>query len=91
MRRRKWIMTALVFMVTVALVGIGSAADAGGQPQKKCPVMGGSINKDIYLDYKGKRVYFCCPACPKEFEKDPEKYIKKLEAEGVTLEKAPSP
>jgi len=57
--------------------------------QVKCPVMGGKINKDLHADYKGKRVYFCCPACFEKFDKDPEKYIKKLQDEGVTLEKAP--
>lgn len=57
--------------------------------QVTCPVMGGKINKDLYADYKGKRVYFCCPACIEPFNKDPEKYIKKLQDEVVTLEKAP--
>jgi|WetSurMetagenome_2_1015567.scaffolds.fasta_scaffold00110_1 YHS domain-containing protein len=47
-------------------------------PQTTCPVMGEPINKDIYVDYKGKRVYFCCNMCPETFKKDPEKYLKKL-------------
>jgi YHS domain-containing protein len=47
--------------------------------QEKCPVLGGKIDKNVYTDYKGRRVYFCCPACIKSFEKDPEKYLKKLE------------
>jgi YHS domain-containing protein len=46
-------------------------------------------NKEVYTDYEGKRVYFCCPGCLPEFKKDPAKYIKKLEDAGVTLEKAP--
>jgi len=46
--------------------------------QTTCPVMGGAINKDIFTEYKGKKVYFCCPACKGEFEKDPEKYVSKL-------------
>ncbi|MDO8301747.1 MAG: YHS domain-containing protein [Sedimentisphaerales bacterium] len=46
--------------------------------QKICPVMGGEINKDVYVEYKGKKVYFCCPSCKGEFEKNPEKYISKL-------------
>ena len=54
--------------------------------QRKCPVMGGAINKDIYADYEGKRVYFCCEACISTFKSDPAKYVKKLEGEGVTLE-----
>ena len=33
--------------------------------QTTCPVMGGAINKDVYADYEGKRVYFCCPGCDK--------------------------
>lgn len=46
--------------------------------QTICPVMGNPINKDIYVEYQGKKVYFCCPACKPEFEKDPAKYIAKL-------------
>lgn len=59
--------------------------------QALCPVMGGEINKDLYADHNGKRVYFCCPGCIPEFKKDPEKYLKKLQAEGVGPEKAPAP
>jgi len=47
--------------------------------QKLCPVMGQPIDENIYVDYKGRRVYFCCQACVKAFNKEPEKYIKKLD------------
>jgi YHS domain-containing protein len=40
--------------------------------------MGNPIDKDVFVEYKGKKVYFCCPSCKGEFEKDPEKYISKL-------------
>ena len=56
-------------------------------PQKTCPVMGNPIDKSIYVDYKGERVYFCRNGCPAQFEKDPEKYLKKLEAMGEKPEK----
>jgi len=46
--------------------------------QKICPVMGGAVNKDIFTEYKGKKVYFCCPSCKGLFEKEPEKYVSKL-------------
>jgi YHS domain-containing protein len=46
--------------------------------QTICPVMGGPINKDIFVEYKGKKVYFCCAQCKGEFEKEPEKYLSKL-------------
>ena len=57
--------------------------------QTVCPVMGGKINKAIFADYKGKRVYFCCGACPAVFKKDPAKYVKALEDKGVVLDKTP--
>jgi len=55
-------------------------------PQSTCPVMGGEINKSVYSDYKGKRVYFCCGGCTETFNKNPEKYIKKLGAMGQGVE-----
>jgi Cu(I)/Ag(I) efflux system membrane fusion protein len=51
--------------------------DTAGE-QKTCPVMGLAINKDIFTVYKGKKVYFCCPGCKPEFEKNPQKYLAKL-------------
>ena len=30
-------------------------------------------------EYKGKTYYFCAPGCKKEFDDNPEKYIKKSE------------
>jgi len=58
-------------------------------PQTKCPVMGGDINRDVFIDHQGKRVYFCCPNCVEKFKADPDKYLKKLEDEGVDLESTP--
>jgi len=55
--------------------------------QTNCPVMGGKIVKDHYADYKGQRVYFCCPSCDATFKQDPEKYIAQLKEKGVTLAK----
>ena len=46
--------------------------------QTTCPVMGGAINKSLYTEYKGKKVYFCCAGCKEKFEKEPEKYLSKL-------------
>ena len=46
--------------------------------QTICPVMAGAINKDIFTEYKGKKVYFCCAGCKEKFEKEPEKYLGKL-------------
>lgn len=74
---------APLMMTTSCKVGSGPAVSQG-----TCPVMGEIItNKNHYVDYKGKRIYFCCAGCPDEFKKDPEKYMKKLDPS--TLETAP--
>ena len=33
--------------------------------QMTCPVEGGKIDKSVYVDYQGKRVYFCCSTTAK--------------------------
>jgi YHS domain-containing protein len=43
--------------------------------QTTCPIMGGAINKNVFIEYKGN---FCCPGCEDQFEKEPEKYVAKL-------------
>jgi YHS domain-containing protein len=53
-------------------------ASAAAVEQTTCPVMGGPIDKNIFVVYQGKKVYFCCSGCPAEFQKDPAKYISKL-------------
>ena len=47
--------------------------------QEKCPVMGLPINEDVCVDYKGRRIYFCCDGCDDKFMKNPEKYLAKLD------------
>lgn len=47
--------------------------------QKYCPVMDGmEIDRSLYADHDGKRVYFCCAGCVSAFENDPERYMEKL-------------
>jgi len=68
-----------------------ASGGAAAKAQTLCPVMGNPIDKSIFADYDGKRIYFCCPACPPVFKKDPEKYMSKLKAEGIQLESSPQP
>jgi YHS domain-containing protein len=83
--------------VVLAGLGVAMAQEVQANPavvqapaivkQTTCPVMEGNpINPEIYADANGKRVYFCCHACQAEFKANPEKYIEKLEKQGVTLD-----
>jgi len=55
-----------------------AAATAAVAEQTLCPVMGGPVNKEVFVEYQGKKVYFCCEQCKGEFEKEPQKYLSKL-------------
>ena len=76
-------------LVVFAFLFAGSGLALAKETKKadRCVVMGGKINKDVYVDYEGQRVYFCCAACIDEFNKDPEKYLKKMKEAGVKPEK----
>jgi YHS domain-containing protein len=54
-------------------------AVAAAIEQTTCPIMEGNpINKALFVEYKGKKVYFCCPGCEDKFNAEPEKYVAKL-------------
>jgi len=59
-----------------------SVFDKAQKPGTKatCPVLGNefTIDKNTqHSEYKGKYVYFCCPGCKPDFDRNPEKYLKK--------------
>jgi len=67
--------------------GQPSAENRPPKPQTLCPIMGGAINKEEFVDYKGMRIYFCCGGCDATFMEDPETYIARMRAKGVEPEK----
>jgi YHS domain-containing protein len=83
--KKLFLALGLIFIVSLLITPGSSLA----KDQTTCPVMGGLINKNIYADYQGNRVYFCCPPCLKEFKKNPEKCVKKMQEQGITLAKSP--
>lgn len=54
---------------------------------KHCPTDGeklGSMGNPISVVYKGELVELCCAGCPKEFAKDPDKYLAVAKADTVS-------
>ena len=47
--------------------------------QKTCPVSGESIDKSKFIDYEGRRIYFCCNKCIGDFKKDPGKFLSQMD------------
>lgn len=70
----------LTAQITLAAGEHGShEPEAVTTPQTLCPVMEGNpIDRNLYTDYQGERVYFCCSFCIDAFEKEPQKYLSKL-------------
>lgn len=53
--------------------------------QKICPVMGGEIDPELFVEHLGRRLYVCCEGCLDEVRRDPAKHADKVarEAEGT--------
>ena len=103
-RRLQFVRLAVVLLVSAAGAlgaeegthdhGLQAAEGASGQAPTTnaiCPVMPDmKVNSDIFTDYQGKRVYFCCPSCKAAFGRNPEKYLHLLpQFGGVVAEIAP--
>jgi YHS domain-containing protein len=56
--------------------------EAKKYPLETCVVSGeklGSMGDPYVFKYKGREVKLCCKGCLKDFNKEPAKYVKKLE------------
>ncbi len=73
-----FIIFSALFLSTARNYANGEEKESAVIGQTVCPVLGSPIDKNIFLDYKGKRVYFCCSSCKGVFNSDPELYMKKL-------------
>lgn len=79
-----------ILILIAAVLMAPAFALAEGQRQSTCPVMEGSpVNPALHVDAEGYRIYVCCRGCLDAVRADPAKYIAKLQAEGVELERAP--
>lgn len=79
-----------VFVAALVLpVRPARSEDAPAKPQSVCPIMGGKINKTLYVDVLGKRIYVCCPGCIEVIKADPAAALKKIAENGEKAEDAP--
>ena len=81
-------LTAIALLVSVfAAPVIGLAGEPAVKPKPDklttCPVSGdklGEMGKPYVFVYQDREVKLCCKNCRKDFDKDPAKYIKLIEA-----------
>ena len=70
--------------------GHARAHASSARAQSSCPVMGGKIDKALYADVEGKRVYVCCRGCIATVKADPAKYLAVLAERGETAQSLPA-
>ncbi len=88
--KMKYLIFVMAFILVTGIVMAGDVekkeAVKSESAQTLCPVMGNEINKDVYVDHEGHRVYFCCEPCIEKFKADPDKYLKSMKSQGIKLE-----
>ena len=61
--------------------GSATAAELPKDANTTCPIMQKEASDpDLFVDYKGERVYLCCTKCKKHFAKNPDKYLERVKA-----------
>lgn len=68
-----------LFFPGLLFLGAAIALAAEVPTNHMCPVMlGNKVDPEIFAEYQGRKVYFCCPACKAAFINNPEKYLPNL-------------
>jgi YHS domain-containing protein len=85
----KALLTATSVLLCGAMLAIGAEEAKKEDAKPKCPVSGKVCeNLDNSLSHNGGDVYFCCPNCPKAFEKDTAKFAVKANHQLVFTKQA---
>ena len=87
MKRMIATVAALVSMTAVDSLAADKAdkkdAKAKAYPLDKCIVsdekLGGEMGEPYVFTHEGQEIKLCCKPCQKDFNKNPKKYLKKLE------------
>ncbi|MCC6906641.1 MAG: hypothetical protein IT430_01755 [Phycisphaerales bacterium] len=101
MRVRSHCSAALISLVLLMQAAMGSSAlcaldldpaQTSDPPagNAMCPVITDEpIDPEIYSEYQGRRVYFCCQKCKRQFDRGPEPFMVNLAALDVDVNHEP--
>lgn len=84
-------MSKKIFVASVALLVISVslvAAEKTAKFKANCPVSGKPAVESTAVEYKGAKVYLCCPACVAPFKKDTAKFAAKANHQLVATKQA---
>jgi len=77
--KTRLILAAMVGLSLVVIQGTNAADKAEKEVKALCPVSGKPVKEEFSVDYRGRKVEFCCPNCPKAFTKDTKKFAAKAD------------
>lgn len=81
----------LAFVPAGRADGTNSVSSVKPDLLKTCPVsgekLGGDMGEPYTFVYQGQEVKLCCSMCKAKFDKDPAKYIKKIQAATIAAQK----
>jgi len=88
----------MLFVSLCAAASTATAGDTNGvkltpYTLKTCIISGdklGEMGDPFVYAYKGREIKFCCKGCLKDFNKEPDKYLKKIEEAEAKAKKAKS-
>ena len=91
-------LVAVILVASFLIPVSGLAADKKSDKLKPytlktCVVSGdklGEMGDPFVYEYQGREIKFCCKGCLKDFNKEPAKYIKKIEEAEAKAKKAKS-
>jgi len=74
-------LSVALFAAIIAVSQFAAIGDDKEEFSAKCVVSGAPAKEANFVEYKGKKVYFCCQNCPKAYKADPEKFATKANAQ----------
>jgi hypothetical protein len=85
-------LTFVVILLLVGLVNMTNAADPKPYPLTTCIVSGDKIDPELpSIVHNNQQVRFCCKACVKKFQANPDKFMVRLQGADAGNGKDPKP
>jgi YHS domain-containing protein len=86
MKKISWV-AGITMALTIAALADSTNSPSATTPvpdlMTTCPVSGdklGEMAPPVVFVYQGQEVKLCCKMCKPDFDKDPDKYLKKIRA-----------
>ena len=88
MSKKIFVASVALLAVSVGLMAAEKTAEKKHEFKAVCPVSGKPAVESTAVEYKGAKVYLCCPGCEAPFKKDSAKFAAKANQQLVVTHQA---